>query len=252
MDKPISTPNIGKLRLSDDAEEEDVEDLFASPESGATTQKHTPSSQSSSAQKQTQQPSHPRPRQTQNQDEARTSLLLSELNHLREVNRAIESVTSSLTKAKDSMDTVNRTVNNASTLLATWTRILSQTEHNQRLILNPNWQGAGRDVEDLEHEERRRELEVERRMAEEQRRREEGQRRAEEEERRRLVAAESKAQSGRGFGGRTRSTRGGYVGVGGQTGRGRGASVGSSRGGTGSGSGIGRAPSTRGRGRGVG
>lgn len=238
MSKPGAHPDIARLSIQDDEE-----DLFASPESGATTQKHTPSSNSNSAQKRSS--SH------HNATEEREAQLRAELERVREVNRVIEGVTSSLEKAKENMGTVHNTVNNASTLLATWTRILSQTEHNQRLILNPTWHGASQDLEDAENEEVRRQAEVERRAVEEQRRREEAQRRAEEEERRRAVA-ESKPV-GRGGVSRTRSTRGGvagttgrgYVGVGGQTGRGRG-TAGAARG-----SGIGRGTSvTRGRGRG--
>jgi hypothetical protein len=40
------------------------------------------------------------------------------------------------------IQTVSQTVTNASTLLNTWTRMLSRIEHNQRVILDPNWNGA--------------------------------------------------------------------------------------------------------------
>ncbi|WPG99361.1 DASH complex subunit duo1-like protein [Acrodontium crateriforme] len=232
MSKPADLPDDAKLDLEDD-----VEDLFASPESGATTHKHTPSSNFSSAVKQ-------RDRSQSEAREARDARLRAELERIREVNRTIEGVNASLNKAKGNMDTVHQTVNNASTLLATWTRILSQTEHNQRLILNPNWHGATQDLDDLENEEARRQQAAERRALEEQIRREEALRKAEEEERRKAAAP---AVSGRGSRG-TRGTRGstrGYIGVGGQTGRGRG--VPSSRG-----SGIGRGTAARGRGRGLG
>jgi len=142
------------------------------------------------------------------------------------------------------MGTVQRTVESASALLGTWTRILGQTEHNQRLILNPNWQGATHDLEDIEGEEARRQQEAERRVQEEQRRREEVQRKAEEDDRRRAAATPT---AGRGT--KTRGTRGstsssrGYTGVGGQTGRGRG-TIGTR------GSGIGRGSDSRGRGLG--
>jgi hypothetical protein len=70
------------------------------------------------------------------------------------------------------LQSVNQTVNSASTLLNTWTRILSQTEHNQRLILNHAWQGASQDQADQEQEAyarqqatERRELELPRRSA---------------------------------------------------------------------------------------
>ncbi|KAI7241985.1 hypothetical protein KC330_g358 [Hortaea werneckii] len=141
-----ATDSLGMAGLS---LEDDTEDLFASPStSGANTQKHTPTSNASSAHKQSQ------PR-TRSQSETRDARLHAELERVREVNRVIEGVTSSLEKAKANMGTVQRTVENASTLLATWTRILSQTEHNQRLILNPQWQGATQDVEDIESEELR-------------------------------------------------------------------------------------------------
>ncbi|KAH9818169.1 DASH complex subunit duo1-like [Teratosphaeria destructans] len=237
MAKQQDFPDIGRLDLDD----QDTEDLFASPSTtGANTQKHTPTSNVSSAQKQQQR--------ARSQSETREARLKAELERVREVNKVIENVNASLTKAKENMGTVQQTVDNASTLLATWTRILSQTEHNQRLILNPRWQGATQDLEDAENEELRRQQEVERRAMEEQRRREEAQRKAEEEERRRAAAP---ATTGRGVN-RTKSARGasastrGYTGVGGQTGRGRG-TAGSSRG-----SGIGRGTGTRGRARGLG
>lgn len=227
-------PDLEGLELEDDAE-----DLFASPSvSGATTQKHTPTSNASSAQKQ----------RVRSQSEAREARLKAELERVKEVNRVIEGVTASLKKAKENMGTVQRTVENASTLLATWTRILSQTEHNQRLILNPTWHGATQDMEHMENEDARRQQEADRRLIEEQRRREEVQRQAEEDERRRVATA---TMSGRGTS-KTRGLRGtssssrGYTGVGGQSGRGRGTA--NTRG-----SGIGRGTSTtRGRGRGLG
>ncbi|KAI6865737.1 hypothetical protein KC318_g13484 [Hortaea werneckii] len=162
MSKATDSLGMAGLNLEDD-----TEDLFASPStSGANTQKHTPTSNASSAHKQSQQ-------RTRSQSETRDARLHAELERVREVNRVIEGVTSSLEKARANMGTVQRTVENASTLLATWTRILSQTEHNQRLILNPQWQGATQDVEDIESEELRRQQESERKVMEEQRRKEE-------------------------------------------------------------------------------
>lgn len=235
MSKPTETPDIARLRLQDDEE-----DLFASPDSGATTQKHTPNVNDKSNQRSS------RPESRHNADEAR---LQAELDRVREVNKVIEGVNASLEKAKANMGTVHQTVNNASTLLATWTRILGQTEHNQRLILNQQWQGATQDMEELENEELRRQAEAERRVVEEQRRREEVQRKAEEEERKRAAAAAAPA---RGLS-RGRSTRGGvsasttsrFGTAGTATGRGRGTTPAAR------GSGIGRGTSvTRGRGRG--
>lgn len=96
--------------------------------------------------------------------------------------------------------TVSRTVNSASILLNTWTRILSQAEHNQRLILNPNWHGASQDIADMENEAARKQQEAERRELELQQRREEAARKAEEERKK----AEAAASAGRGVRGTSR------------------------------------------------
>ncbi|KAF2687276.1 hypothetical protein K458DRAFT_386103 [Lentithecium fluviatile CBS 122367] len=184
-------------------------------------------------------------------EEAREAALRKELESVRNVNKVIEAVVDSLQKAKDNMETVSRTVHNASTLLQTWTRILSQTEHNQRLILNPQWQGATQDLVDIQDEEAQRQHAAERRAAEEQSRREAAARKAEEERRKAEAAAKGGPSRGRGRGGaRTRGAPAattGYVGVGGQSGRGLNRSGSTS---TRAGSGIGRG--LRGRGRGLG
>ncbi|KAF3007471.1 hypothetical protein E8E13_004773 [Curvularia kusanoi] len=186
-------------------------------------------------------------------EEAREAALRQELESVRNVNKVIEGVVESLQKAKDNMGTVSQTVQNASTLLQTWTRILSQTEHNQRLILNPQWQGATQDMVDIEEEETHRKQAVERRAAEEQARREAAARKAEEERRKAEAGPPKPAVRGRGRGTRPRgastsTTSTNYVGVGGQTGRGIGRSD-STRGRAGSG--IGRGLRGRGRGRGT-
>lgn len=239
----MAEPNIEELRLSD----EEDDSLFASPSATAHAKQAVPSH--SRSQSQTQQQPKPPPARTQSKqdlEDARNARLRAELAKIREVNDIIEGTTSSLRKAKENMGTVHTTVNNASTLLATWTRILSQTEHNQRLILNPSWQGASQDLEDLENADLRRQQEMERRAMEEQRKREEALRKAEDEERKKAAAA----APGRGGLGRRGSVRGaaastkGYTGVGGQTGRGRGT--------VGTRGSIGRTSSTtRGRGRGL-
>lgn len=235
MPKPTEAPDIARLRLQGDEE-----DLFASP----TTQKHTPDADEPSAHKSARTESR------HDAQEARDARLQAELERVREVNKVIEGVTASLEKAKANMGTVHQTVNNASTLLATWTRILGQTEHNQRLILNPQWQGATQDMEEMENEEIRRQAEAERRAMEEQRRREEAQRKAEEDERKRAAAAAapargvSRARSTRGVPASSTTSR--YTAAGTSVGRGRG-TIPAARG-----SGIGRGTSAaRGRGRGL-
>ncbi|KAK4164501.1 DASH complex subunit Duo1-domain-containing protein [Cladorrhinum sp. PSN259] len=149
-------------------------------------------------------------------DESREAALQRELEGVRNINTVIEGVISTLERAKGNMGTVSKTVDNASTLLNTWTRILSQTEHNQRLILNPNWNGATQDLLDIDAEALAKQQEVERRAVEAERRREEARRRAEEEERKRAAGASTASSSTtRGRGGLTRgrarglSSRGG-------------------------------------------
>jgi len=146
-------------------------------------------------------------------------------------------------------------VTSASTLLQTWTRILSQTEHNQRLILNPAWQGATQDLADVENEEQRKQQEAARRQIEEQQRREAAARKAEEDARKAEAAAKASSRGSRGRGRAAarvgastsgRTTPSGYVAVGGQRGVGRGSTSSSNRGTGGIGKGL------RGRARGLG
>ncbi|KAJ4350114.1 uncharacterized protein N0V89_008735 [Didymosphaeria variabile] len=169
--------------------------------------------------------------------EDREAALRKELESVRNVNKVIEGVVESLQKARNNMDT--------------WTRILSQTEHNQRLILNPQWQGATQDLVDIQEEAVQKQQAAERRAAEDHARREAAARKSED-DRRKAEATVKPGARGRGRGGvrsrgaSTSST--GHVGVGGQTGRGglnRSIST-SNR----AGSGIGRG--LRGRGRGLG
>ncbi|KJX92309.1 hypothetical protein TI39_contig5873g00001, partial [Zymoseptoria brevis] len=204
----MSHPNMASLRLDDDDDDEPTDtDLFASPSNTPAPSTAKPTT----ATKPTPQQSKPK-QSKQDLLEARNAQLTAELARIRSINTTIESVTSSLLVAKSNMSTVHTTVNNASTLLATWTRILSQTEHNQRLVLNPAWQGATRDLEDAENEGLKRQVEVERRVLEEERRRVEEERRREEEERRKIVVME--ARGGVGRRGSTRAgARSGYTGV---------------------------------------
>ena len=244
-----TTPeNLDSLSLSD-TELDDTEDLFASP---SVPSKKPKAAQTPEA-AETQRPAQP-PDTEEDTLAAHEASLRRELSSLRTMNQVISGVVESLDKAKRNMDTVSATVNNASTLLTTWTRILSQTEHNQRLILNPNWQGASQDIADGENEEILRRQEKERRREEEIRREEAREREREEEERRRMTEGATKGSRGRGRGagrGVRRGVSSGYVGVGGQGGvRGtaRGAATTPRRVTTGIGRGL---TSGRGRGRGA-
>ncbi|KIW10468.1 hypothetical protein PV08_11432 [Exophiala spinifera] len=147
-------------------------------------------------------------RPTYQEQEERDAALRRELESVRQVNETIEGLIQSLQKAKDNMRTVNNTVGAASTLLNTWTRILSQTEHNQRLILDPSWHGASQDIADIEEEALEKQRAAERRDAEEQERKQAAARRAAEEEKRKADLAAKQA--------RPTSSRGGRIGAGGR------------------------------------
>ncbi|KAJ2897918.1 uncharacterized protein MKZ38_004293 [Zalerion maritima] len=144
------------------------------------------------------------------EDDVRQAALEKELRGVRSINEVIEGVIGTLEKAKGNMDTVSTTVDNASTLLNTWTRILSQTEHNQRLILNPDWKGATQDLMDIENGAIEKQQAAQRRAAEEERRRAEARRKQEEDERKRQAAATSsrgtRRTRSRGRAGYTRGT----------------------------------------------
>ena len=234
--------DLGSLSLSD-TEADDTADLFASPSekrSGASKQGSREGAKA------------PPARHIEAEEDAIPSheeALKQELSSLRSMNTVISGINASLEKAKANMETVSATVNNASSLLTTWTRILSQTEHNQRLLLNPAWQGANQDLLDIENQEVQKKQEHERRIAEEERRARQREAEREEEERRRALESSktSKGRSGK-FTSKGSTRAGGYVGIGGQGGtRGsdRGNSIGRTR------SGIGRGFGSRGRGRGV-
>ncbi|KAL1971199.1 hypothetical protein VTN77DRAFT_151 [Rasamsonia byssochlamydoides] len=173
-----------RLQLSD----EDTEELWNSP-----SQRRTKTAD----QKTGKETNAPRNGETLfEREEAREAALRHELQTVKNINQVIEGVLESLARAKGNMETVSRTVNSASTLLNTWTRILSQTEHNQRLILNPKWQGATHDIAEMESEAAARQQAAERRELELQQRREAALRKAEEEERKRAEAAAAAASRG--------------------------------------------------------
>ncbi|EEP82493.1 conserved hypothetical protein [Uncinocarpus reesii 1704] len=137
--------------------------------------------------------------------EEREVALRAELQMLRNINNVIEGTIDSLERAKDNMGNVSRTVDSASTLLDTWTRVLSQTEHNQRLILNPSWQGATQDIAKMENEAALKQQAAERRELEQQQRKEALARKAAEEERKKAEAAAATSRGLRGASSRGRT-----------------------------------------------
>ena len=250
MARSDTTPVESNSLSFSDSDDNETEDLFASPSLPTKGRKREQRSETSITQH-SANPSNPK----EDDLAAHEASLRHELSSIRTMNQVISGVVNSLEKVKSNMETVSATVSNASNLLTTWTRILSQTEHNQRLILNPQWQGASQDVADGENDLLLRRQEKERRDAEEARREEARARERDEAERRRMTEGPTtKGPRGRGRGvvGRGIVRAGGneYVGVGGQGGvRGTARAGGTVPGRTGSG--IGRGIGTgRGRARG--
>ncbi|PHH74991.1 hypothetical protein CDD80_2714 [Ophiocordyceps camponoti-rufipedis] len=137
----------------------------------------------------------------------RDAALQRELEGVRGINKSIEAVLATLSRSGDNMEVVSKTVSNASSLLNTWTRILSQTEHNQRLILHPSWKGATEDLVEQETEALEKQRQAERKAAEEEQKLQELRRRREEDEDKRRLGVSSSSRGVRGSS-RTRGTTG--------------------------------------------
>ncbi|KAL8781413.1 MAG: hypothetical protein Q9203_000982 [Teloschistes exilis] len=178
-----------------DLSESDTDALFASPSSRLKPKRRSKATELNS-QEGIRQQSHASKDVELNGEVAREAALHKELAGLCTINQTIEGAIDGLERARSNMDTVSHTVRDASTLLQTWTRILSQTEHNQRLILDPSWRGASQDLADLENESLFKQQEKERRDLEEAQRREARARKAEEDERRKAENAGTKTPRG--------------------------------------------------------
>ncbi|PMB65309.1 hypothetical protein BM221_008665 [Beauveria bassiana] len=125
----------------------------------------------------------------------RDTLLRKELEGVKNVNQAIEGLIGTLQRAGGNMN----------------------TEHNQRLILDPRWKGTTEDLAEQEAEALQRQQEAERRAREEEQRREELRRRREEEETKRRLAPGSRSirapASSRGSVSRARARAGSRIGT---------------------------------------
>ncbi|KAK9365577.1 DASH complex subunit Duo1-domain-containing protein [Lipomyces kononenkoae] len=75
----------------------------------------------------------------------REDRLLQELEQVRSVNASVTAVLDAITVAESNLEKVVTTTRNVDSLLNLWMRILSQTEHTQRLIFDPKWEGVTKD-----------------------------------------------------------------------------------------------------------
>ncbi|PFH62378.1 hypothetical protein XA68_13817 [Ophiocordyceps unilateralis] len=173
-------------------DEDSLDDVWASP---------TQTAPSDARPKTPKTPGTPKTPSADRQPEPidRDATLQRELESVRGINRSIEAVLATLGRSSENMEVVSKTVSNASALLNTWTRILSQTEHNQRLILHPSWKGATEDLAEQEAEALERERLAERRAAEEEQKRQEQRRWREEDEDKRRLGTSSSSRGTRGF-----------------------------------------------------
>ncbi|KAK9446632.1 DASH complex subunit Duo1-domain-containing protein [Limtongia smithiae] len=73
--------------------------------------------------------------------------LRRELDQVRAVNSTLTTVISSISTSTSNLAHVVRTAQNLDDLLSLWMRVLSQTEHTQRLVFDPRWEGATKDEE---------------------------------------------------------------------------------------------------------
>ena len=89
------------------------------------------------------------------------------------MNTTLTNLHTTLSVSKGNLKTLQTTISSSAVLLETWTRILSQAEHNARLIADPNWEGSSEDAILAEREEAERNAKAEREREErEQRERE--------------------------------------------------------------------------------
>ncbi|KAK3820818.1 MAG: DASH complex subunit Duo1-domain-containing protein [Linnemannia elongata] len=82
--------------------------------------------------------------------------ILTELEETRRLVRAFDAIDTSMTEARDKLKTFYKTADETNTLLDMWIRVLSQTEHTQKLLQDPAWEGQTmEEARDKEHQERR-------------------------------------------------------------------------------------------------
>ncbi|KAF8932832.1 hypothetical protein BGZ58_006770 [Dissophora ornata] len=64
-----------------------------------------------------------------------------ELDETRRLVKTFDAIDTSMTEARDKLKTFYKTADETNTLLDMWIRVLSQTEHTQKLLQDPAWEG---------------------------------------------------------------------------------------------------------------
>ncbi|KAF9119549.1 hypothetical protein BGW39_000230, partial [Mortierella sp. 14UC] len=67
--------------------------------------------------------------------------LLTELEETRRLVKTFDAIDTSMAEARDKLKTFYKTADETNTLLDMWIRVLSQTEHTQKLLQDPAWEG---------------------------------------------------------------------------------------------------------------
>ncbi|ANB15402.1 DASH complex subunit DUO1 [Sugiyamaella lignohabitans] len=75
----------------------------------------------------------------------RQTALNAELDQVRQINGLVQDVLQSVNHTNSNLESALISSTNSNQLLDMWVRILSQTEHTQRLLSNRNWQGQTKD-----------------------------------------------------------------------------------------------------------
>ncbi|KAJ2300045.1 hypothetical protein IWW54_006394 [Coemansia sp. RSA 2705] len=74
----------------------------------------------------------------------------AELEELRRVRRALSKMNQGIENVQQQIKYFNSNVSQTTQLLDIWVRVLSQTMHNQRFLLNEDWQGSSMDAAKLD------------------------------------------------------------------------------------------------------
>lgn len=125
--------------------------------------------------------------------EQRHKALVAELDQVSSVNQVITQVSRTIDKASNDVNTMAVATANANQLLELWVRVLSQTEHNYRLLSNSQWQGASRDQQLMAEKEEEKLRKKEQERLEQERLREQAEVRL---QREKQAAERKKAQQG--------------------------------------------------------
>lgn len=136
----------------------------------------------------------------------RQTALENELDRVARLNDVLRSVIRAVDTAGHNIEQTRQAADNTHQVLDRWIAVMSQTDHTYRLLRNPAWPGASKDLEVQAERARQRELE---RQRQEQARREAEERARQEAERERLRREKEEVRNRRIYGQRAPPSAGG-------------------------------------------